>query len=218
MMWLELIKLREEAGLSQKEMAEKLKVTEIYYASLERPPRKRTKLLIPSARMIRRIAQIVGKNENMREEIEKKLFIIRQKHLAPKGLKEFFLEKTNAYSLGSMPQEFIDRVKEDIKKFEPLNDDFYNRIGITHEVLENILAGKYAPTRELVVSIATGLKQPIAEYLILAGYIPDSIRETFTSPYGRIFFRKLGDLSPQDVVKVITILVQLLDTMKWEGK
>lgn len=221
-----ITEIREKVGLSKKDFAKKLHITEVYLASLERGKKEGySGKVIPSVALIKKIAEIAASNKEERELIEKKLLIERVKDTSPKQLESYFQEKkpqeAELLMTGGMPIKYINQIKKDINEKYKTSEDinvFYNELntqyGISRKEIESMLAGTYTMNRKKVISLAMMLNKPVEEYLMLAEYFPDEVKSFFENKKNTIFFRQLSTLSAEDIDKMIDVFDTVLKAFR----
>jgi len=200
-----LAKYRKKLGLSKTEMARKLHVTYAYYIRLEQP--FHIGRALPSVELLKKIARLVAQND---KELEKKVFkeLLQARYIQryPKEIQLELKELPAMEFTNSMPQAFIERLKEDIEYPSGLTRAAY-KSGIPEEILKAVIEGKYVLNRDSVVVLARMLNQSVEEYLALAQYVPEKI--DITDRKLAAFFRLLGKLPDdtlQKIVDVVTVL------------
>lgn len=211
----EIRAIREKLGLNQREFARKIKVTFAYVGQMERTPKKGEKPILPSPEIIKRIANVAGKTEEEKKSIYRKLLLERAKATLPDEIKDIFDENKEKQIIGGggMPLPFISRLKEDLKKNRDNLEFIYKQTGLTREDLKSVLESRGILTREKVISLALALKQPVDQYLILADYMPDELKEYLSNQH-LLAFRKLSKLSPEDINQMVDVLENTLRFLK----
>jgi len=210
----EIKKIREKLGLSVKEFSRKIKVTEVYARQIEKIPEKNEQIMIPSIEVIKRIAEIAGKTESEKRQIEKKLLLERTKLLIPDEIREDLLVEKGKLVIGSsMSMPFIARLKEDLRKNKENLESIYKQTNLTKEDLKSVLESKAILSREKVISLALALGQPVDQYLILADYMPDELKKYLSNQH-LLAFRKLSKLSPEDINQMVDVLENTLRFLK----
>jgi len=217
----EIKKIRQDLKLTTTDFAKKLGVSQSYITILEKYPQTGGKIAVPSTELIERIVSLIPVSEKEREVIKRKLFIERAKHINPE-LKDFFTEKEKYYTMeAGMSLVFIERLKNDLKNF-PLLDDIYNKTKMSKEEMDLILEGKMSINRQSVISLALALQQPVEDYILLADYMPENIKNLmsfYKNENKRIaFFRKLTSLSEKDIDKMIDVFENIINMVLKEGE
>lgn len=214
----EIKAIREKLGITRKEFAKRLNITEIYATSLERAVSPRGgRIFIPSAKLIKKIARIGGKTPEEREKLEKKLLLEKGKLTAPTAIRGFYQEKKETYLMeGGMPLEFIARLRTDLKNCSEIADAC-NKGGVSKEQVDLVLEGKYILNRKKVVALAEGLQQPVDEYLLLADYMPEEVKNVVASNKNFAFFRQLSKLPAEDINKMLDVFRDVFKILKKEG-
>lgn len=222
MLYDEIRMIREKTGMTRKEFAKKLGITEIYVGSLERIPPRGSRLFMPSIELLKKIARIGASNDEERKFFERKLLFEKMKLAAPKEIKSFFNERREKEEEllmeRGMPLEFIDRLKKDIEEFGEIDGNFYEKTGLNEEQMNRLIEGKYFLNRKKVISLATALGQPVEEYLIIADYIPDALRNVVSSNKRFALFRKLTSLPEKDIDEMIDVFDRIFKICKGDAK
>jgi transcriptional regulator with XRE-family HTH domain len=222
----EIRDIRLKMGLDRKEFAKKIKISEIYVVTLEAAinPKKGQKRPTPSPAILKRIAKAATKDENERALIEKNLLSERAKLAISKELNKYASdnkldEKMNVVGGSMMPLEFIGRLREDIKVLNSSADKIEYK-GVSDREIELVLNGQLILSRKQVVELAMQLNQPVEEYLLLADYMPDSIRDVVKSTGDKMqaLFRKLVDLSPENIDAMVDVFDTIYTMCQREGK
>ncbi len=218
----EIKNIRIKMGLTQKDFAKKIKISLIYLITLENADAggsKTHRMPLPSEGILKRIARAAAREEDERAIIEKKLMCERANLSMSKELK-LFIEKNKkigeniASGAGGemMPFDFINRLRNDFKATDgAIQGDISSR------EVEAVLNGEMILSRKQVVSLAMALRQSVEEYLLLADYMPDSIKNVImkTGNNMEVFFRKLGELSPGKIDAMVDVIDKIYN-MCWE--
>lgn len=215
--------LRLKNKLTQRELADRLGVTAMHISQIEMPFSKVKKL--PSEDLLRRIAQIFSRTEEERIKIQEILLLERAKLIAAPEVQKYVGKniKDNPYTIkqvfpgDGMPSDFLVRLSADLKKIE-LNPEFYEKTGITENLLKSVLRGENLLSRKQVIALALVLNQPVDEYLELAEYMPELIKEMVEHSGIIGMFRTLKELTPQDIDKVINAVNSILEIHKKQRK
>lgn len=159
---------------------------------------------------MRKIAEVAASNEEERETIEKQLLIERAKIIvAPEITKSLFSKPIVTTEKGTMPSQFLKRVKNDLAKTE--NKEFTKS---DQKNLDAVISGKKLLSSQSVVHIAKELKQPIDQYLALAGYMPDHLKKLMCHEPTEDMLRSLASLEANDVLKMVTIMNNIIEIYK----
>ena len=221
----ELRLLREKTGMSRKELARKLGVTEMYIGNFERVPRRGERSFVPSDALLRKIARICGSSDEEKKYHEKRLMLARAKQIAPKEIKEYLEEKIQEFS-DSMPVGFVERLKEDIKRLKDSgkydDDGLINVLtgaGVSEKQLDAVVHYRTVLSREKVIALAGLLKQPVEEYLVLSNYMPSAFRHSIEQGEKlNIVFRRLGNLSAEDIDRFMDVIDKIFSVCREEVK
>lgn len=200
---------REKAGLKPKDLARKLRISYSYYTRLERPyPEGKA---IPSEDLLRRFVSLVVSDPEERQKAYKELLSARIAILIPPELyKDGLAYIESSEVTDSMPKEFIDRLQSDIDYVGM--SKVLKGLGVPQTFVEEVLKGRRVLSRSLVIKMAYILGQPVDEYLILAGYIPQSVHEFFRSINGLTLFFRLLEKVPREegVVEFLNKIAELV--------
>lgn len=206
----ELLKYyRLKAGLTPKAVARQLKISYSYYMRLEKPFDEGK--AVPSEDLLRKFVSVVISDPDEREKACKELLRARTALIIPP---ELFQEAVSSgseteYSEG-MPKEFIERAKSDIEYVGM--SKVVKALGVSQRVIEEFLQGKRVLSRDSVIKLANIVEQPVSEYLALAGYIPDNLRDLLkTKENTEAFFRVVEKIPPDEIGEFINRLSELIN-------
>jgi hypothetical protein len=172
--------------------------------------------VIASEKVLRRIAKTFSSNEQERAEIERKLLFERVKAVSPKEVREYLEQEQRGETFvagggASMPPGFIARLRKDLKK---QGDGSLEQFASGE--LDAVLEGKHVLNRQRVIALALAMKQPVDQYLVLAEYMPQYLKNLMKTRGGAAL-RNLQRLSPEDlhqVLEVIEKVVQVVQTVR----
>ncbi len=218
----EVKKLRERHRLTKAEFAGSLGLSPMYVTLLERTPSKRK--FIPSVKVIRKIAELFTFGEEERIVTERKLLLELAKLKAPDEIASYF-ENTDKeerlYYGESMPLVFIEKLRKDAKCLEDSDKKAINKMlkksGITQNEFEALKQCKYTVNRQKVIALAIALKQPVEEYLLLADYLPDNIKNLSKNKKWATMLGSFADLSPETIDQMIDIIQNIISMYKKGG-
>lgn len=184
-----LQEIRQSKHISIASMSEKFKVAAVHLNLIEVDKR------LPSGELLEQIVDMFKLDGNTRDGLYLLLAKAKlQDKIPDEVLKKIELKKD------SMPDKFIARLKKDIpakKKTERIKD---------------AIEGIEILSKEEVVKLAEDLKQPVAEYLMLAGYMPDEILRLIEY---KDFDRLLKSISAfKDPVRIQKVIIGLLSVIK----
>jgi transcriptional regulator with XRE-family HTH domain len=205
--WEIIRELRESYGLTREEFATRIGCSASYITHLEKPLYKGGKL--PSEKIIDRIAQAFTETEEQRRQLKKalatsRIALLMDAETITMMTKDIYLEHV------SMPEEFIERLKKDIKPY-----DLYivaKKIKIPAEHLQAVLEGRATISPATVEALARTLGQPAEEYLILAGYMPERLKEIVTK-YGQMvgdIFKRFEKIPPSKLEGTLRAIESIL--------
>jgi transcriptional regulator with XRE-family HTH domain len=228
-LWSLLRQLRERAGLKPAELAKLLNYSRMHISLIERSPVDGG--VLPSEPLLRQIARVVSKSAKEREYNERVLLLERAKltvapeiaeHLASKDFKNavMFSELKNEgfekvfASLEGMPAPFIQRLRKDVSNADDKRDFILQAVDIDRKYLQDVLNGEAMLSRKTVIALAIALKQSIEEYLLLADYLPDDLKELFQHNNMLNMFRTLKEISPDDIDQLMKVIMDMLSLYK----
>ncbi len=118
---------------------------------------------LPSGELLEKMSELFNVNEKLKENLY--LLLVKEKlknNIPDKVIKKLILGKEG------MPDNFIERIKTDIKN---------TKAKIDKKKIDAVLDYRIKLSKEEVIELAESLKQPAADYLLLAEYIPDEFIE-----------------------------------------
>ena len=118
---------------------------------------------LPSGELLEKMSELFNVNEKLKENLY--LLLVKEKlknNIPDKIIKKLTLGKEG------MPDAFIEKIKADIKNV---------KAKIDKKKIDSVLAEAAKLSKEEVIELAESLKQPAADYLLLAEYIPDEFIE-----------------------------------------
>ncbi|MDI1472087.1 helix-turn-helix transcriptional regulator [Thermodesulfovibrio sp. 1176] len=205
-----LRELRIKKGIKKRELAQKAGITDMYMYVIESPDRKQ----LPSDDIIRRLAHALADNEVEEAQILKQLLSAKALARIPEEAKDSIeiekIEKTIPPE--SMPVEFIERLKKDLKDKDI--DEIADKSGINREILNDVIQYKKILSRKDVISLATVLNQPVYDYLIIANFIPDSVKKLIKHNKISALLRSLEELSNNDLDALIDGIINIIEAYK----
>ncbi len=218
-LWDEIRDLRIKAGLKQKDVAAKIGCSAMRISQIEKPQEHSGNL--PSPNLIRKIAAFFADSEDDRKKLELKLLYERAKLESPAEVVEhFFPNKTKEIFIlanTGMPVVFISRVQDDMDK-TMLKESVKEKTGLDDKAMNAFLNGRHVLPRETVIAVAIAMNQPIEEYLLLADYIPENLKDLVKNQAMSNIFRNLTDMSPDDMSDMINVINATIDIIKKRRK
>ena len=147
-----LQEIRQSKHISIASMSKKFKVAAVHLNLIEVDKR------LPSMELLDQIIDMFKVDGNTKDELYLLLAKAKLKDKIPdEVLKKIILKKD------SMPDNFIARIKKDISAKKRT------------EKIKEVMEGLDVLSKEEIIKLAEEFKQPVAEYLTLAGYMPDEI-------------------------------------------
>ncbi len=203
-------KYRERAKLAPMRMAHLLKISYGYYTRLEKPFEEGKAL--PSEDLIRRFVEHTVPDPEERKQVLKEMLEARIKLVLPP---ELYMKHTSAPSelKDSMPESFLHRLRLDIESIGL--SAFCKRTEVPESFVEEVLEGKRALSREMVIKFAKALDRPVVEYLMLADYVTDDLK-SLLGPRGNVevLTRMLERVSPEKIAEFVETLETLISLYK----
>lgn len=199
---------REKNRLLLHQLADKVGVNYTHISYLEKGQR------IPSEELVEQLAEVLERDEKEKEYLRKKMFFYLAQAKAPKQIQNNLKlqEEKEPIIQGSMPVEFIEMLREDIKKLTP--QQIEKIINIPYSIIRKVLDGEIQLSRLDVIKIAKNLKKDINTYLIKADYIPEEFDQLMSKGSVLQLMRSIKDLPPEDVDKLINSIETILKTIK----
>lgn len=207
--------LREEAGLSIEVFAKRLKISLGYAYRLER--QDPGKFQVPGQRLIARISQVLGKSKTEQEKLEKRLAAARLRQTIGQGTLGYLVEGPGPVSEGqaaeSLPVSFRQRFSKDLQRHSRKEQQrFAHAVGILDKRgFEPVVQGALSLARHQVLALAHMLKEPVDEYLMLAGLLPRALSRLIEHEGSSYLFGLLDQMEPDEVEKFIQALSALAE-------
>ena len=220
--------LVKENNLTLLEFGKKLDISYAYAAQLVKG-KTGDKDIVPSEKILIKIAKLFAKSEEERVKLQKTLLLERMKLIASPEVKDFFEDKSRVTSFLSgkgMPEAFINRLKKDLEKqsqrksvtMESLFKKIYDATGITQEEMNAVFEKGYTINRTQVILLARALGQPAEDYLILAEYMPEHIKKIIQSNKQNVLFRSFEQLTPKEIDQFLDAMQKMIDIYLERGK
>jgi len=200
---------RERAHLTHRQLAGRLGCAHSHLIQIEREVlrsgtgdggkhSKAKKGLLPSAELIRRIAQVCARNKEEEQVLVQRLLLARSREVVPLEIRPFVSEQV----LLPMGERFRTRVLADVAASGRGSlHDVGVRLGVG-ERLGLVLSGVGRLSALEVAELARQLDQSVEEYLLMADYVSERA--------GRLFAQYPGCIS------LLEMLVQLKPETKQE--
>ncbi len=184
-----LQEIRQSKHITIASMSERFKVAAVHLNLIEVDKR------LPSMELLEQIVKMFELDGNTRDELYLLLAKAKlQDKIPDEVLKKIELKKD------SMPAKFIAKLKKDVpakKKTERIKD---------------AVEGIEILSKEEVAKLAEDFNQPVAEYLMLAGYMPDEILRLIEY---KDFDKLLKSISAfKDPVRIQKVITGLLSVIK----
>lgn len=202
--------LRVKKGITQKELARKAGISEMYMHVIESPDKKQ----LPSEEITRKIAHALADNLEEEVQILKQLLSARAISKIPEEARDIIeKEKIEEYiSTDSMPVDFIERLKNDLQGHDIQKISEKTKIGV--EQLKAVLQYRGTLSRREVICLADALNQPVYDYLVLANFIPDNIKKLLEHNKIGALFRSLQELEGSDIDMLIDGIINIIEAYK----
>jgi hypothetical protein len=170
-------------------MSDKFKVAAVHLNLIEVDKR------LPSMELLDQIIDMFKVDGNTKDELYLLLAKAKLQDKIPDDvLKKIVLKKD------SMPDNFIARIKKDVSAKKRT------------EKIKQVIEGLEILSKEEIVKLAEEFKQPVAEYLTLAGYMPDEILRLLEY---KDFEELLKSISAfKDPVRIQKVIIGLLGVVK----
>lgn len=187
-------KYRQRAKLPAKRMSQLLKISYGYYTRLEKPFEEGKAL--PSEDLIRRFLEYTVPTPEEREQALKEMLDARIRLILPP---ELYTKHTSTTSeiRDPMPESFLHRLRHDIESIGM--STFCKRTEVPESFVKEVLEGKRALSKDMVVKFAKALDKSVVEYLTLADYLTDNLKSL---------------LGPEDNISVLTRMLEKIPTEK----
>ena len=184
-----LQEIRQSKNISIASMSAKFKVAAVHLNLIEVDKR------LPSMELLDQIIDMFKVDGNTKDELYLLLAKAKlQDKIPDEVLKKIVLKKD------SMPDNFIARIKKDISAKKRT------------EKIKQVIEGLDVLSKEEIIKLAEEFKQPVAEYLTLAGYMPDEILRLLEY---KDFEQLLKSVSAfKDPVRIQKVITGLLGVVK----
>ncbi|RZD19003.1 MAG: XRE family transcriptional regulator [Candidatus Acididesulfobacter diazotrophicus] len=182
-----LQEIRQSKHITIAQMSDKFKVAAVHLNLIEVDKR------LPSGELLEQIIKLFDLDGNTRD----KLYLLLAKTKLQDKIPDAVLKKIDLKK-DRMPDKFINRIKKDVPKKKT-------------DRIKDAIEGIDILTKEEVMKLAGDLKQPVAEYLMLAGYIPDELLQLLGYKDFEKFLKSIaGFKDPVRIDKVISGLVSAI--------
>ncbi|MHB1698433.1 MAG: helix-turn-helix domain-containing protein [bacterium] len=182
-----LQEIRQSKHITIAQMSDKFKVAAVHLNLIEVDKR------LPSGELLEQIIKLFDLDGNTRD----KLYLLLAKTKLQDKIPDAVLKKIDLKK-DRMPDKFINRIKKDVPKKKT-------------DRIKDAIEGIDILTKEEVMKLAGDLKQPVAEYLMLAGYIPDELLQLLGYKDFEKFLKSIaGFKDPARIDKVISGLVSAI--------
>ena len=155
---------------------------------------------LPSGELLEKMSELFNVNEKLKESLY--LLLVKEKlknNIPDKIIKKLTLGKEG------MPDNFIERLKGDIKN---------TKTKIDKKKIDAVLDYLIKLSKEEVIELAESLKQPVADYLLLAEYIPDEFIELMRYKDTERLIKGIARLDDaQKIEKAVKSLADFLSVM-----
>jgi len=194
------------AGLTQAELAKKIKSSSMHVSQIENPKRD----TIPSEDFLRKIAKACALTPDEEPELLKKLLVARAKARVPEEIREILESGVVQQYVGtdSMPVDFVERVKSDLQGKDMAQ--IAKKLGMSEEDLKAVIHYRGILTRRQIITLAQELGQSVHDYLLLSGYMPDELAELFRINKVGMLFRALEDLSEEEMEQFLDGMLTIM--------
>lgn len=207
--------LREEAGVSVEIFAKKLKISLGYAYRLER--QDPGAFQVPGPKLINRIASVLSKSKSEQENLAKRLLAERLRQTVGHGTLGYLVDSPGPSQersgSGLLPGSFRQRLEKDLQR-RPRKEQIRiaKSIGIIDKRgLDPVVHGELSLPRHQVLALAHILKEPVDEYLMLAGLLPRALSRLIEHEGSSYLFGLLDKMEPDDVEKFIQALSALAE-------
>jgi len=199
---------RERNKLLLHQLAEKVGVNYTHISYIEKGQR------IPSEELLEALVEALGQEDKEKDYLRKKMFFCLAQAKAPKQIRDNLKLKTDKDIpiSGSMPKDFIEMLRDDIKRLSP--EEIEKTLKIPYATIRKVLDGEIQLSRLDVIKIAKKLKKDVNTYLIKANYIPEEFDQLMSKSSVLQLMRSIKDLPPEDVDKLISSIETILKTIK----
>ncbi|GJL61744.1 MAG: hypothetical protein NPIRA04_03980 [Nitrospirales bacterium] len=207
--------LREEAGVSVEIFAKKLKISLGYAYRLER--QNPGAFQVPGPKLISRIATVLSKSKSEQENLVKRLLAERLRQTVGHGTLGYLVDSPDPSQersgSGLLPGSFRQRLEKDLQRRSRKEQiRIAKSIGIIDKRgLDPVVQGELSLPRHQVLALAHVLKEPVDEYLMLAGLLPRALSRLIEHEGSSYLFGLLDKMEPDDVEKFIQALSALAE-------
>lgn len=205
--------LRKQRGYNLIRFSELIDCTPVHAGRIEKP--YSVSHCAASVKLLKRIAAVCADDMEPRDLLEKNLLMRRAKMRYSKEVAEDLYLNPESYPQlysDGMTKEFIQRLQNDTRGIRKSNA--LVTLAMTHEELKAVLEGRLLLSRRKVLDLARKLKQPVEEYMLLAGYITDGIRNLFTDSNFLALMKRARKLSPEEIKQLGTAMGSMLSLIK----
>ena len=184
-----LQEIRQSKNISIASMSKKFKVAAVHLNLIEVDKR------LPSMELLDQIIDMFKVDSNTKDELYLLLAKAKLQDKIPDSvLKKIVLKKDR------MPDSFIERIKKDIP------------VKRRTDKIKQVIEGLEVLSKEEIINLAEEFKQPVAEYLTLAGYMPDEILRLLEYKDFEEFLKSISEF--KDPVRIQKIISGLLGVVK----
>lgn len=206
-LWDLITEIREKAGETKKEFADRLGISQAHATRLEKPF-EQTKQ-VPSEALIRKIADEFAPSEAEKMDIQYRLLVERAKLVNPP---EIQVSRETGYAIGTMPYEFRERLRIDYQKLSDTERSAFNKaVKLTDDKIAEVIKGDAYLTREKVIDCAIKLKQPLDEYLLESDYITDSLKKMLHKKGLSDMINALSSLNAKDMNETLNLIAHSIN-------
>ncbi len=199
---------REKNDLLLYQLASKVGVNYIHLSYIEKGQR------IPSEELLESLVEVLGQNEKDKAYLRQKLFFYLAQARAPKQIRDELKLKTDreVSVSGSMPEEFIEMLREDIKKLTI--EEIEKKLKMPYTIIRKVLDGEAQLSRQDVIRIAEKLNRDVNQYLLKANYIPEEFKQLMCRDSVLKFMYSIKNLPPEGIDSLIKSLRTILKVGK----
>jgi len=218
-----LRELREDRGLTLKEVADRVGTNYVHLSYIERSLRPASESLIKKA------LEILQPDENLRAELMKRLLFLLAREKAPEAIRESItmggrlstgppgelagrMDEEKHHYARFVPLDFKKRLEKDIAGRDL--EDIAKQTGVPLENIKAVLYDRRQIRRGDIISLAVALDQSMSEYLILAGYIPDELFMLIGSQTVMHILKTLARLDLHEVALVEDVMDAIIANRK----
>ncbi|GJL51946.1 MAG: hypothetical protein NPIRA01_31730 [Nitrospirales bacterium] len=207
--------LREEAGVSIAVFAKKLKISLGHAYRLER--QEPGSFQVPGPKLIHRIAAVLSKSKSEQENLAKRLLAERLRQTVGHGTLGYLVDSPGpsqeSSGTGLLPVSFRQRLQRDLQRHSRKEQmRIAKSVGVLDKRgLEPVVEGELSLPRHQVLALAHILKEPVDEYLMLAGLLPRALSRLIEHEGSSYLFGLLDKMEPDDVEKFIQALSALAE-------